>query len=142
MNTPKQKPSLTTINAMLKGTIMEQLGIAITEWGEHYIVGTMPVDHRTHQPMGLLHGGASAVLIESLGSMGSALTVDIHTHHVVGIAINANHLRGVSSGRVTGKASSVHRGKKTHVWQADITDEQGHLVCTGRLTVMIVPKTA
>ncbi|MBN4071121.1 hotdog fold thioesterase [Crocinitomix catalasitica] len=117
----------------------DYLGIEITKLEETKITGTMPVDHRTHQPLGLLHGGASAVLIETLGSVGSALIIDTNTHAPVGLEINANHIRGVKSGVVTGVAEIVHRGGKTHVWQVDIRNESGKLVCTGRLTVMIVP---
>lgn len=119
---------------------MEQLGIECVELGDDYMVATMPVDHRTHQPMGLLHGGASAALIESIGSMGSTLLIDLKKEAPVGIEINANHLGGVKSGLVKAIGKIVHAGKRTHVWQVDITDEaNGKLVCTGRLTIMIVP---
>jgi 1,4-dihydroxy-2-naphthoyl-CoA hydrolase len=131
---------LDMVNAMNKNTILEVLGIKTIELGDDYIVGTMPVDKRTHQPMGLLHGGASAVLIESLGSIGSTLIVDITKQNIVGIDINANHIRGVKSGLVTGKASIVHCGRKTHVWQVDIKDDENKLVCSGRLTVMVTDK--
>lgn len=133
------KATLEKVNAFNKNTMLEYLGIEITELGEDYLVGTMPVDHRTHQPAGLLHGGASAVLIESLGSIGSSLMVDLKTNGIVGIEINANHIRGVKSGIVTGKAQLVHGGRTTHVWQVDITDENQKLVCSGRLTVLVVP---
>ncbi len=119
--------------------MLEVLGIEITALTKDSIEGTMPVDHRTHQPVGLLHGGASATLIESLGSVGSSLIVDLEKFYVVGVEVNANHLRGLKSGVVTGLAKIVHCGKKSHVWQVDITDEKNKLVCTGRLTVMIVP---
>ncbi|MBN4072816.1 PaaI family thioesterase [Crocinitomix catalasitica] len=122
-----------------KDCMPDYLGIEITKLEETKITGTMPVDHRTHQPLGLLHGGASAVLIETLGSVGSALIIDTKTHAPVGLEINANHIRGVKSGVVTGVAEIVHRGGKTHVWQVDIRNESSKLVCTGRLTVMIVP---
>ncbi len=115
------------------------LGIEITKLEETRITGIMPVDHRTHQPMGLLHGGASAVLIETLGSVGSALIIDTKTHSPLGLEINANHIKGVKSGTVTGIAEIVHCGSKTHVWKVDVINEEGELVCTGRLTVMIVP---
>lgn len=134
------KVPLEVINQLNKNTMLEVLGITTTEVGENYIMATMPVDHRTHQPMGLLHGGASAVLIESLGSIGSSLIVDITKENIVGLEINANHLRGVKSGLVTGKAVIIHCGRRTHVWQVDITDENNKLVCTGRLTVMITSK--
>lgn len=134
------KVPVEVINQMNKDTMLEVLDIQTTEVGEDYIIATMPVDKRTHQPMGLLHGGASAVLIESLGSIGSSLIVDITKQNIVGLEINANHLRGVKSGLVTGKATIIHCGRRTHVWQVDITDEENRLVCTGRLTVMITTK--
>lgn len=134
------KVPVEVINQMNKNTMLEVLGIQTTEVGEDFIKATMPVDKRTHQPMGLLHGGASAVLIESLGSIGSSLIVDITKENIVGLEINANHLRAVKSGFVTGKATIIHCGRRTHVWQAEITDENDKLVCTGRLTVMITSK--
>lgn len=120
--------------------MLEQLGIEIIELGDDFIKGTMPVDQRTHQPMGLLHGGASAALIESLGSLGSALSIDTAQFSIVGIEINANHIRGVKSGTVTATAKLAHGGRTTHVWQTDIVNEENKLVCMGRLTVLIVPK--
>ena len=137
----KKDTPLALVNAMSKNTMLETIGIQIIELGDDYLVGTMPVDHRTHQPMGLLHGGASVVLIESLGSMGSALIVDVMKNNIVGLEINANHLRSVKSGLVTGRAQIIHCGRKTHLWQVDIKDENEKLVCTGRLTVMITPKS-
>lgn len=131
---------LTAVNAMSKNTMLEQLGIEIIELGDDFIKGTMPVDQRTHQPMGLLHGGASAALIESLGSLGSALSIDTAQFSIVGIEINANHIRGVKSGTVTATAKLAHGGRTTHVWQTDIVNEENKLVCMGRLTVLIVPK--
>ena len=132
-NTP-----LHVVNAFSKNTMLEHLGIQIVELGDDFICATMPVDNRTHQPMGLLHGGASAVLIESLGSLGSSLIIDLQTEGLVGIEVNANHIRSVKNGIVTGKAKIVHCGRKTHVWQVDILDEDQKLVCTGRLTVMVI----
>lgn len=129
------------INSMSKNTMLETLDIRITKVGEDFIIGTMPVDHRTVQPARLLHGGASAVLIESLGSLGSSLIVDLNENNIVGIEINANHIRGVKDGIVSGKAKIVHCGRKTHVWQVDITNEENKLVCTGRLTVMVTPRS-
>lgn len=119
---------------------MEVLDIRCVELGEDYLVATMPVDSRTHQPMGLLHGGASAALIESIGSMGSTLLIDLTKEAPVGIEINANHLGSVRSGMVRATGKIVHAGKRTHVWQVDIFDTATEKqVCTGRLTVMIVP---
>lgn len=134
----KQVP-LELINSMNKNTLMDQLGIECIELGENYVISRMPVDKRTHQPMGLLHGGASAALIESIGSMGSTLLLDITKQHPVGIEINANHIGGIRSGHVIAKGKIVHAGKKTHLWQVDITEEgTNKLVCSGRLTVMII----
>lgn len=131
---------LEQLNAYNKNTLMEQLGIQCVELGEDYVVATMPVDHRTHQPMGLLHGGASAALIESIGSMGSTLLIDLTKEVPVGLEVNANHIGGVKSGTVKAFGKIVHAGKRTHVWQVDISDEStGKMVCTGRLTIMIVP---
>jgi 1,4-dihydroxy-2-naphthoyl-CoA hydrolase len=134
--------SVELVNSMNKGTLMEQLGIECVEIGGDYIKATMPVDNRTHQPMGLLHGGASAALIETIGSMGSVLLIDIEKEAPVGVEVNANHLGAVSSGSVLAKGLIVHAGKRTHVWQVDIWDQAtDKLICTGRLTVMIVPRS-
>lgn len=131
---------LTQLNASSKDTMMEVLGIKYTEIGEDYICGTMPVDKRTHQPMGIMHGGASAALIETLGSIGSHLFIDRETQFSSGLDLNINHIRAMRTGIVTGKAVLVHKGRTTHVWQADITNEENKLVSTGRLTVFIGKK--
>ena len=128
------------LNASSKNTMMEVLGIRYTEVGENYICGTMPVDNRTHQPMGIMHGGASAALIETLGSIGSHLYIDKETEFSSGLDLNINHIRAVRSGIVTGKATIVHKGKTPHVWQVEITNEEGKLVSTGRLTVFVGKK--
>ncbi len=136
-----KKVSLDQVNSFAKNTLMEILDIKCVEIGTDYVIAEMPVDHRTHQPMGLLHGGASAALIESIGSMGSTLLLDLNKEVPVGIEINANHISGVKSGTVQAIGKIVHAGKRTHLWQVDITHkESGKLVCTGRLTVMVVPK--
>ena len=133
--------SIAEINQFNKDTLMEQLGIECVEIGDDYIVSTMPVDHRTHQPMGLLHGGASAALIESIGSMGSTLLIDLEKEYPVGLEVNANHVSGVKSGSVKAIGKIVHAGKKTHLWQVDIYDQAtDRLVCTGRLTIMIIQR--
>lgn len=132
---------LTQINSFNRNTMMELLDIQCIEMGDDYVVATMPVDHRTHQPMGLLHGGASAALIESIGSIGSALLCDLTKEYPVGLEINANHIGGIKSGIVKAIGKVVHAGKRTHVWQVDIYDQEtDKLICTGRLTVMIVQK--
>ena len=136
-----KKVSLDVVNAMNKNTLMETLGIECVEIGTDYVISRMPVDHRTYQPMGLLHGGASMALIESIGSMGSTLLIDLEKEAPVGLEINANHVSGVRSGFVKAIGKIVHAGKSTHIWQVDIFNEETNkLVCTGRLTVMIVPK--
>ncbi len=124
-----------------KNTLGEQLGMEFTEIGEDYIKGTMPVDHRTKQPYGLLHGGASVALAETLGSIGSALVVDQSKYNCVGLEINANHLRSVRDGFVTGIAKPIHIGASTHVWDIRITDQRDKLVCISRLTVAVIKKS-
>ena len=136
----KQVP-LSVINGMNKNTLMEQLGIECVEIGKDYVISRMPVDQRTHQPMGLLHGGASAALIESIGSMGSTLLIDLEKQQPVGLEINCNHISGVKSGFVIATGKIVHAGKRTHLWQVDIHEEASKkLICTGRLTVIIIDK--
>lgn len=136
----KQIP-LDTINSFNRNTLMEVLEIECFELGDDYLKSRMPVKASTHQPAGLLHGGASAALIESIGSMGSVLLIDIEKEVPVGLDINANHLAGVRDGFVIATGKIVHAGKRTHVWQVDIHHEEtGKLVCTGRLTVMIVAR--
>jgi 1,4-dihydroxy-2-naphthoyl-CoA hydrolase len=136
-----RKVSLQEANAFNKNTLMEQLGIECIEIGDTYVVATMPVDHRTHQPMGLLHGGASAALIESIGSMGSTLLIDLSKEVPVGLEVNANHVSGIKEGFVRAVGKVVHAGKKTHLWQVDIFDgNTDRLICTGRLTVMIIER--
>ena len=112
----------------------------LTKLEKGYVEGTMPVDHRTHQPYGLLHGGASAALAETLGSVGSHFLVHENGRAAVGVEINTNHLKGIKSGTVTGKAKIIHQGGKLHVWNIDIVDEQDRLIAVARLTVMIIPK--
>ncbi len=133
--------SLAELNAMSVGNMGENLGIEFTELGDGFICGKMPVDHRTKQPMGLLHGGASAALAETLGSVGSAAMVDLAHQAVVGVEINANHLRKVTGGFVHGKASLLLKSRKLHVWDIRITDDDGELVCVSRLSVMVLEKT-
>ncbi len=118
------------------------LDIMVTEIGDDFVRGTMPVDARTHQPYGLLHGGASVALAETLGSIASMLCSDAKTERAVGLDINANHIRAVTSGRVTGTARPLHVGRTTHVWEIRIEDESGRLVCIARLTTAVVPKQA
>jgi 1,4-dihydroxy-2-naphthoyl-CoA hydrolase len=123
-----------------KNTMVEHLGIEFLELGKNFITAKMPVDHRTHQPMGLLHGGASIVLAETLGSVASSILVDMNKFHCVGLEINANHIKSARNGFVTGKATPIHLGKKTHVWDIKITNGNDELVCVSRLTVAVIEK--
>ena len=127
-------------NGITRNTILEHLDIIIEDIADDHIKGSMPVDHRTHQPYGLLHGGASVTLSESLGSLGASFIIDLNKFYPVGIEINANHIRSVRSGRVTGIAKPIHTGKSTHVWEINIYDEKERLVCISRLTLSIIEK--
>ena len=138
----KEKATLEQLNGWTKNTIMEVLHIEFTEIGDDYLCAKMPVSHLTHQPMGLLHGGASAVLAETLGSSGSAALTDLTKFNVTGIEINANHIKGKREGTVIGKATLIHHGRTTHLWNIEIRDEEQKLICVSRLTVLIVPKKA
>jgi 1,4-dihydroxy-2-naphthoyl-CoA hydrolase len=135
----KQPPDLARINGWSANTMMETLGIRITAVGDDWLQGTMPVDHRTHQPYGLLHGGASVVLAETLGSTAAMLTLDPDQELAVGLDINANHLRGVRNGTVTGTAKALHLGRTTQVWEIRIENEEGALVCISRITMAVIP---
>lgn len=120
------------------GTLAHHIGVRITEFGEDFIRGTMPVDARTQQPRGRLHGGASCVLAEELGSIGGTLCLAPDEGFVVGLEINANHVRGITEGLVTGTARPLHLGRATQVWDIRIEDQQGRLVCVARLTTAVV----
>ncbi len=130
--------SVEELNSGRAGTMIEHLGIEFTEISDDFIRGTMPVDGRTRQPYGLLHGGASVALAETLGSMGATMCVDTKEYQCVGQEINANHVRPARSGLVTGTARPVHLGGRTQVWVIDIVNVVGRLVCTSRLTVAVV----
>ena len=131
-------PTDEILQSMGKNTLGEALGIQITKIEAGYAEGTMPVDGRTHQPMGLLHGGASAALAETLGSVGSHFLLLAAKKTAVGVEINTNHLRGKRSGVVTGKAKLIHQGGRIHVWNIDIVDEEEKLIATARLTAMVI----
>lgn len=133
------QPDLAHLNAMRKNTICDVLDITFDAYDDLSITASMVVDHRTHQPFGLLHGGASVVLAETLGSMASYLCIDTKKFYCVGLEVNANHLRGVRSGRVTAVAKPVHMGRTTHVWDIRLTDGNGKLNCISRLTIAVVP---
>jgi 1,4-dihydroxy-2-naphthoyl-CoA hydrolase len=131
---------LKKINSMSDNTMISILGIEFTELGEDYICGTMPVNNHSKQPMGLLHGGASVALAETLGSVGSVMKINQQTHMAVGLEINANHLRPVKEGIVNGKATLIHQGSKTHIWNIEIKNQDQKLVCISRLTMAILEK--
>jgi len=133
--------TLADLNALSRGTAMEPLGIVFTELGPDYVRATMPVDARTRQPYGLLHGGASVLLAETLGSSAGGLCVE-PGQGVVGIEINANHLAGVREGTVTGTARALHVGRSTQVWEIRIEDDRGRLACISRLTLAVVAHRA
>lgn len=134
----KKDSSLARLNALSENTIISLLGIEYTYIGDDYLQATMPVDGRTHQPHGLLHGGASVVLAETLGSVAGNLAVS--TNKVcVGLEVNANHLRSVKSGIVTGTAKAIRIGRTVQVWQIEIKNEKEQLICTSRLTLAVIP---
>jgi len=122
----------------MANTLVEHLDIRFHVDAEGRLQASMPVDKRTHQPMGLLHGGATAALAETLGSVGSALLIDLRTQAAVGMEVTANHLRGVREGRVTATGELVHQGSKTHVWDIRVHDDAGKLIAICRLTNMII----
>ena len=130
----------TMLNDRPKNHIGALLGIEFTEIAEDYIVATMPVDERTHQPAGILHGGASVVLAETLGSIASYMCIDPQKHIAVGLEVNANHLRSVSSGLVKGICKPLHIGGKTQIWEIKMYNDKGKMNCVSRLKVAILPK--
>jgi 1,4-dihydroxy-2-naphthoyl-CoA hydrolase len=130
------------LNGNRQGTLIENLGILFTEIGADFVRATMPVDTRTVQPYGLLHGGASVALAETLGSMGATMCVDADEYQVVGQEINANHVRAARSGLVTGTARAVHVGGRTHVWSIDIVNDAQKLVCISRITMAVIKRGA
>lgn len=137
----KQAVDTERLDTVGRGCMVEHLGIRIIEVGEDFLRGTMPVDARTRQPYGLLHGGASVALAETLGSMAGLLVLDpARNEIVVGLDINANHLRAKTDGIVTGTARPLHIGRATQVWEIRIEDEAGKLVCISRLTLAVIPK--
>lgn len=137
-----QSPHITVdeLNAFRQDNLGGHLGIQFTAIDDNSLTAEMPVDERTRQPYGLLHGGASCVLAETLGSVASALVVDLNEKNCVGLEINANHIRSVRSGKVIGKVTPIHLGSSTHVWDIRIEDEAGKLICVSRLTVAILSK--
>lgn len=137
---PQKDISLQQLNSLCQNTLAEVLGIEFTEVGADFICGKMPVDYRTHQPMGLLHGGASVALAETLGSVGASLQINPEKQACVGLEINANHVKSVRHGFVHGRASAIHIGRKTQIWEIRITNDGGDLVCISRLTVAVLDR--
>ena len=136
-----KKTKIAGTNQFAQNSMASYLAIEVIDIEDDFIVATMPVNEKTIQPMGILHGGVSVVLAETLGSIGSALKLDLNKQVPVGLEINANHIRSVLKGKtVTGKATIIHQGRKTHVWTIEIKDEADKLVCISRLTVAIVEK--
>ena len=136
----RRPASVADLNAMSAGTAMQPMGIEFTEIGPDFLRATMPVDARTRQPYGLLHGGASVLLAETLGSTAGGMCVE-EGEGVVGIEINANHLRGVREGLVTGTARPLHVGRSTQVWEIRIEDPRGRLACISRLTLAVIARS-
>lgn len=137
----KIKPSLDILNESSKNTLAEHLEIVFSKIGDDYLEATMPVSHKTVQPFRILHGGASVALAETLGSVASNIIAAPENQQIVGLDINANHLKSVKEGQfVTGRVIPIRVGRKIHVWQIEIRDESGNLSCISRLTVMIISK--
>lgn len=134
------KEILNKLNSMTKNTLMETLKIQYTEIGDDYLVATMPVNASVHQPMGLLHGGATVALAESVGSTASYLFIDTSKVEIRGIEITANHLRSKREGMVTATAKIIHKGKITHLWEIKIVDEEGKMISICKLTNIILTK--
>lgn len=137
-----QPVSLEQVLPLCEKTAITHMGIELLEIGPDFISARMPVDHRTTQPIGLLHGGASVLLAETMGSLAASLCVDPQHYYCVGLDINANHIRGARSGWVTGTTKPLHLGRSTQVWEIKIVDEQHKLVCISRLTMAVVQRAA
>ena len=136
----REDVTLEALNALSSNTMAERIGIRFTSIGADFIEATMPVDSRTHQPFGLLHGGASVALAETLGSVAASCCLDMNRQFCVGLEINANHIRGVRQGTVIGTTRPVHIGKKTQVWEIRIRNEQDELICISRITLAVLDR--
>jgi len=137
----KHEMNLELLNSFQKNTLVDHLGIEVIGFGDDFLEATMPVDHRTKQPMGLLHGGASVALAETLGSIASTFLIEDHAkQQAVGLEINANHLKSAKSGLVTGVVTPIRVGRSVHVWEINITNDKDELVCRSRLTVMVIDR--
>ncbi len=135
-----KKNLLERFNALIPDTLLETLHIRFTDVGADYLVAEMPVSPRVHQPMGLLHGGATIALAESVGSAASALLVSPESYRILGVSLSVNHIKSIKEGIVTARADLVHPGRTTHVWNVEVKDENGQLVSVCRITNMILPK--
>ena len=138
---PDNKAQIDKLKSQSQRTLAATLGIEITELSKERVVATMPVDDRTRQPFGILHGGASVALAETVASIAGTLNVDLNLFNVMGVEINANHIKAKRDGVVTGTATPIHVGRSTQVWQVMIVDEQGKTVCVSRCTLAVVPKS-
>ena len=136
----KREINIEAINSFRKNTLVETLGIEIIDFGDDYLCAKMPVDHRTHQPMGILHGGASVSLAETVGSIAATMAVE-EGHYCVGLEINANHLKSAREGYVYATAKPIHIGRSTQVWDIKIENEEKQLVCVSRLTMAILKRS-
>jgi 1,4-dihydroxy-2-naphthoyl-CoA hydrolase len=128
------------LNRLGNNNMVDHLGIVFTDVGEKFLSGKMPVDHRTTQPLGYLHGGASTAFAETLASVAGTMQLNIEKQFCMGLEINANHIKKVQSGWVHGKANPIHIGKKSHVWEIRITNDEGELVCISRMTLAVINK--
>lgn len=131
---------LNTINNLMKNTLMETLDIVFTDIGEDYLIAQMPVGSKVFQPMGILHGGATAALAESVGSTASHILINSNEYEVKGIEITANHIRSVSKGMLTAKANLIHKGRTLHLWEIRITNEEQKLISVCKLTNIVIKK--
>lgn len=134
------KALLETLNRYNQDTLMETLDIRYTDAGENFLCATMPVSPRVHQPMGILHGGATAALVESVGSAASVIRINRETHTAVGLELAINHIRSVSKGTISARAEALHLGRRTHLWSVAVTDEQDRLVAQAKLTMIIITR--
>ena len=135
-----KKHVIEKVNNSFQDTMMSVLGIEITDFGKSYVSGKMPVDNRTKQPFGLLHGGASAAFAETLGSIGAGKHVDLEEYSVVGVELNSSHLKAVRTGWVFGKATPIRVGRTIQVWGIDIKNQEDDLVCKSRLTLAVIKR--
>jgi 1,4-dihydroxy-2-naphthoyl-CoA hydrolase len=135
-----QQPTVEGLNQLLSRDMVSRLGMEFTEVGDDFLRARLPVDERTQQPYGLLHGGVSCVVAESMGSLGSALCVDAETHYCVGVDINASHLRSASRGYVYAETRPLRIGRRNQVWETRITGEDGRLICVARLTTAVIER--